>query len=201
MSTAIAYFDQLYQRDQDPWQVQQRWYEQRKRALLLAALPKAHYRHALEPGCGTGELTLALAARCDAVWASDGSADAVHITRGKVSHLRHVQVEQQTWPSAAPWPAGRFDLIVISEWAYYLSREHLQSLVEACRDSLSRDGALVACHWRPDFQERCQPTEAVHAAFGGVAGWHRLVQHEERDFLMTAWSPQPESVAQQEGLT
>ena len=36
-----AYFDQLYRDDADPWLVRQRWYEERKRALLLACLPSA----------------------------------------------------------------------------------------------------------------------------------------------------------------
>ena len=34
------YFDQLYQDNDDPWHYQQRWYEQRKRQLCLAALPQ-----------------------------------------------------------------------------------------------------------------------------------------------------------------
>ena len=32
------YFDQLYQDNDDTWHYQQRWYEQRKRQLCLAAL-------------------------------------------------------------------------------------------------------------------------------------------------------------------
>ena len=49
-----AYFEQLYCQDADPWLVRQRWYEERKRALLLASLPQRRYRHAYEPGCGNG---------------------------------------------------------------------------------------------------------------------------------------------------
>jgi hypothetical protein len=43
MST--AHFQQLYEQADDPWQVRQRWYEQRKRSLLLASLPAPRYRH------------------------------------------------------------------------------------------------------------------------------------------------------------
>jgi hypothetical protein len=45
----------------DPWDTGS-WYERRKRALMLAALPQERYGTALEPGCGTGELTVELAA-------------------------------------------------------------------------------------------------------------------------------------------
>lgn len=36
---ASAHFSALYRGGDDPWQVRQRWYEQRKRALMLACLP------------------------------------------------------------------------------------------------------------------------------------------------------------------
>ena len=60
-----SYVEPLYRQDADPWRVRQRWYEERKRALLLASLPQRRYRHAYEPGCGNGELTAELARRCE----------------------------------------------------------------------------------------------------------------------------------------
>ena len=33
---ALAHFESLYAASEDPWQVRQSWYEQRKRNLLLA---------------------------------------------------------------------------------------------------------------------------------------------------------------------
>jgi hypothetical protein len=44
-SMSTAHFQQLYEQADDPWQVRQRWYEQRKRSLLLASLPAPRYRH------------------------------------------------------------------------------------------------------------------------------------------------------------
>ena len=41
----------------DPWSTRTSWYERRKLAVLAASLPAPRYRHAAEPGCGTGELT------------------------------------------------------------------------------------------------------------------------------------------------
>ncbi len=66
-------FESLYRQSPDPWQVRTSWYEQRKRALLIAALPQARYGRVLEVGCGNGEMTRLLAPRCDMLVAVDGS--------------------------------------------------------------------------------------------------------------------------------
>ena len=54
MSVDSRYFEGLFARDQDPWAFRQRWYEQRKRAITLASLPRRHYRSIFEPGCANG---------------------------------------------------------------------------------------------------------------------------------------------------
>jgi len=67
-----SYFDGLYGASDDPYALRVRWYEERKRALILATLPRRRYQRAFEPGCGIGEFTVALSTRCDMVLASDG---------------------------------------------------------------------------------------------------------------------------------
>ena len=56
-----------------PGTTQDSWYERRKRALTLAALPQERYRSALEVGCSIGTLTADLAPRCDNLLAVDAS--------------------------------------------------------------------------------------------------------------------------------
>ncbi len=63
MSAVQQYFGAIY-RDDDPFGYRERWYEARKRDLLLASLPRARFAHAWELGCSNGELTAALAPRC-----------------------------------------------------------------------------------------------------------------------------------------
>ena len=65
------YFDRMYAQAADPWQLADRWYEQRKYAITMALLPYPRYRHAFEPGCSVGVLTEKLAGRCDHVTATD----------------------------------------------------------------------------------------------------------------------------------
>ncbi|HIV69371.1 MAG TPA: nodulation S family protein [Candidatus Aquabacterium excrementipullorum] len=196
MTQRPDFFDDLYRRDADPWQVHTRWYEQRKQALLLAALPHRRYGRAFETACGTGALTSALAERCDELLASDASETAVRITQAHLARqgaASHVSVVRQALP--ADWPSGRFDLIVVSEWAYYISHADLQALAQACGDSLAPKGCLVACHWRPDFPDRRHTTDALHALLGDHPGWTRMVHHQEEDFLLDVWSPGGPSVA------
>ena len=199
MNDRLAYFDAMYSADADPYAVRTRWYEQRKRAVLLAALPRARYTSAFEPGCGTGALTVQLAQRCDHVLASDFSAPAVETARARTEGLAQVRIARQTLPDDWPQSQGPFDLIVVSEIGYFLSADAMDALAQRCAASLAPDGTLVACDWRPDFAERVLPTERVHAAFTAL-GLPRCALHEEDDFVLQVWCRDARSVAQREGI-
>lgn len=193
------YFDGLYAASEDPYAVRRRWYELRKRSLLLAALPQARYRRAYEPGCGIGELTQALSQRCDHLLASDFSLHAVEIARSRTSALANVHVAQHVLPAQWPRDAGRFDLIVLSELGYFLEGEEMRRLAGCCEASLDADGTLVACDWRADFAQRRLSTDEVHAALAAL-GLARLVLHEEDDFVLRVWTRDGRSVAEREGI-
>ncbi|MGJ7615394.1 MULTISPECIES: class I SAM-dependent DNA methyltransferase [unclassified Variovorax] len=193
------YFDALYAASDDPYVSRERWYEARKRAVLLAALPQARFRNAYEPGCGIGELTLALAARCDRLLSSDFSAQAVALARERTIGCPHVRIARHTLPVDWPRDEGPFDLIVLSEVGYFLQRDDMQRVAEQCSESLDEGGTLVACDWRPDFSERSLSTADVHGMLAGI-GLARLVLHEEDDFVLQVWSRDTRSVAQREGI-
>lgn len=193
------YFDTLYAGGSDPYGVRERWYEARKRAVLLAALPQARYRKAYEPGCGVGELTLALSQRCDELLASDFSPQAVERARERTGACPNVRVAQHTLPADWPHDAAPFDLIVLSEVGYFLQREDMRRVADCCNRSLGADGTLVACDWWPDFAQRSLSTHAVHGALAAL-GLARLVLHEEDDFVLQVWARDARSVAQREGI-
>jgi SAM-dependent methyltransferase len=205
MNSSIANFDTLYEHSDDPWQLRSRWYERRKRQLTLAALPRERYRNAFEPGCAGGELTVLLATRCDTLLAVDLHRKAVELTRARVApvpdvlrgHAR-IHVEQRSIPRE--WPEGAFDLIVVSELAYYLDDDELHALVERVRLNLTNDGTLVACHWRHPFDTALQSAEAIHRHFDAYCGLARIAHHEETDLLLDVWSRDARSVAQCEGI-
>jgi SAM-dependent methyltransferase len=195
----LPYFERLYGASDDPYGLRARWYERRKRALLLACLPQERFATAYEPGCGSGELTAALAARCDHLLASDFSEGALAAARSRTQGLANVQIARHALPQDWPAAQGPFALIVLSELGYFLDADAMQALALHCRACLAEGGTLVACDWRPDFKERALPTQAVHAALEGL-GLPRLLRHEEDDFLLQLWSRDGRSVARREGI-
>ncbi|MEJ8859772.1 class I SAM-dependent methyltransferase [Variovorax robiniae] len=193
------YFEGLYGATDDPYGLRDRWYEQRKRAILLASLPRVRFGSTYEPGCGAAELTVELARRCDAVLASDFSPKAVAAARRRTEGLVNVRVEAHGLPVDWPVAEAPFDLIVLSEVGYFLEPRAMQQVAALCAATLAPDGTLVACDWRPDFSDRAQSTARVHATLAEI-GLPRLVAHAERDFLLQVWSRDGRSVASREGI-
>ncbi len=202
MSLQPGYFDGVYADSDDPWGFADRWYEQRKRSLLLAALPRPRFRDAFEPGCSTGELTAALAPRCERLLATDVAERPLAAARARVAGQSHVSVQQLQVPQQ--WPPRRFDLIVLSELGYYLDEADLDQLLSAAATTLAPDGVLVTCHWRHPAPEYPQTGDEVAAAVNGAArrhDWVSLVAHVEEDFLLDVHgAPGVASVAHADGL-
>jgi SAM-dependent methyltransferase len=198
MSVATPYFDQLFADNDDPWAFRQRWYERRKRALTLALLTRPRYASIFEPGCANGELSAELAPRCDRLVCCDTAAAAVALARGRLLGHAHAQVQQSRLPEQ--WPGGRFELIVLSELCYYLDAGDLNRLIERALASLTDNGQLLACHWRPTIEGCPQTGEQVHALLHERLGMPRVASHHEDDFLLDVWSRDATSVATLEGL-
>ncbi|HEY0290129.1 MAG TPA: class I SAM-dependent methyltransferase [Pseudomonas sp.] len=196
-SVTDDYFDQLFHNSDDPWAFKQRWYERRKRALTLAALPRERYARIFEPGCANGELSAELATRCDRFVGCDTCALAVELARERLADFPRAEVLQARLPQQ--WPAGRFDLIVFSELGYYLSLEDLHRWIDRALASLTDDGQLLACHWRTPIEGCPLTADQVHEVLQQRLGMHRQSYHES-DFLLDVWAWEQGSVAQKEGL-
>ncbi|RJT90627.1 class I SAM-dependent methyltransferase [Cryobacterium melibiosiphilum] len=198
-SLTEPYFNDLYAGTRDPWGFESRWYERRKRALTVAALPRPRFASVLELGCSIGVFTEQLAGRSESVLAVDISEEPLRIARERLAGHPGVDFERLTVPRE--WPAGAFDLIVLSEVGYYCSTADLRRLLERCRSSLTADGVLLACHWRHPVEVYPLTGDAVHAQLARVVGLQRTVHHVEYDFILEIFEPRPaRSVAQREGL-
>ncbi len=198
MSVTTSYFDRMFEGNDDPWAFRQRWYEQRKRALTLAVLTRARYTSVFEPACANGELSAELAARCDRLLCCDTASAAVALASKRLAGFSNVQIEQRCLPEQ--WPSGQFDLIVLSEFCYYLDAADLERLAERCLAALAEGGQLLACHWRPRIEGCPQTAEQVHALLEQRLGLHAVVRHHEDDFLLDLWGRDGASVARLEGL-
>ena len=142
-SLSASYFETKYQADIDPWRFRTSNYEKLKYQTTIGALGKNCYRNGLEIGCSIGVLTAALAKRCDRLMAIDGSETAIREARSQ--HLPNVQFQVAFVPG--DFPAGAFDLILLSEVLYYFSSSDLAELARLCLAALEPDGEIILCHW------------------------------------------------------
>ncbi len=181
-TTPLRRFEWLYDADPDPWGTASRPYERRKRQVTLACLPQQRYRHALDAGCGTGALTVELAARCDRLVAFDGVEVAVRRSQAATAGLSNVEVFEARLPHDLP--EGPWDLLMFSEVLYYLDQTDLaMTLVRA--ESATEPGAeLVAVDWRPPTPDAPRTADNAHAQLLDRAGWEIVVDHREPTFLL-----------------
>lgn len=182
-----AYFDQMYAAAEDPWGFTSRWYEQRKYALTLAALPEPRYASGFEAGCSIGVLSSLLAGRCDRLLSCDVSSDAVKRATERLADLPDVTVEQRRLPEQ--WPEGSYDLVVLSELLYYFGDRDLDAVLSLATTAVAPGGTLVAAHWRHVVADYPQTGDLVHEALASRAeGLVRLVRHVEADFLLDVYT-------------
>lgn len=187
MSTRLpdAYFDEIYAGDDDPWQLSTRWYEQRKYGITLAMLPNPHYRHAFEPGCSIGTLTALLAQRCDQVTAVDVAEAAL---RGADVRLRQAGCRERVTLGRASvdmaWPAGPFDLLVLSEIAYYLDADTLAQVLGRECARLQPGANVVAAHWRHPVADYLLSGDAAHEVIAATPGLTALGRYRDRDVVV-----------------
>ena len=116
---ARRFFDDLWS-DSDPWELEGSEFEQRRFARQLALLEGRRYGRALEIGCGGGAFTRLLAPLCAELVAIDVSEEAIARARSssdagtgieyRVANVMELDLERE----------GTWDLVVLTETAYYL---------------------------------------------------------------------------------
>ncbi len=179
-------FDELYGREQDPWQVGSSWYEQRKLAVVAASLRRRHYASAWDPACGTGHLARHLASVADRVLATDGAPGAIEISRKTCGGLSNVELEICVLP-ATPGDRGAFDLVVLSEFVYYLRPAERRAALAEVRRLSAPQAEIVSVHWRHrphDAYASGEETQTEIVDELSARGWRHPVHHLEEDFVL-----------------
>ncbi|MBW3096407.1 SAM-dependent methyltransferase [Pseudohoeflea coraliihabitans] len=138
----------LYQTSDDPWNLGESSYEQEKYAATLAALSGRRFDLGIEIGCSVGVLSEALAERCSQFVAVDLNPRAVELASSRLSRFPHASVRCAEVP--AEWPAGAYDLIVLSEILYFLSEEEIAALAGRVTNDLKPGGLCVVVVWLGD---------------------------------------------------
>jgi SAM-dependent methyltransferase len=201
MTLQSDYFDHQYAEDDDPWKISVGWYEHRKRAMCLAMLPQPEYIRVFEPACGNGDLTLLLADRCDELVAWDIASAAVDTARLRLADVPHATVEIGAVPQE--WPSGSFDLIVLSEFGYYLDKGDMDALVNRLEQCLLPGGTVLAAHWRHDAPGYPLTGDEVHQRLTESPHLGVLAAYLDEDVRIDVFvrtPPGPRSVATQAGI-
>jgi len=172
--------DDLHREHSDPWGVETRWYEERKRNLVLAVLPRRRFDRVLELGCSTGLLAQSLADRASQVLAVDRSPAALEAARERLANRPEVSVADLDVPT--DWPDGAlFDLVVVSEVGYFLSPAAIEELAARVATSLAPDGVVVLCHRRHSVDGWVMDADEVHERFARAAVPPLQASYRDRD--------------------
>lgn len=157
------YFKKVYDANNDPWDFETSEYEAGKYAATLAALPRSLYENALEIGCSIGVLTQLLAPGCTHLLATDVSQKALDQAADRCKNLTNVSFQRKSFPEELP--DDKFDLIMISEVAYYLSSADWEQAMEKLL-TISQDKTnVVLVHWLPIVHDYPQTGDEVHHTF------------------------------------
>lgn len=157
------YFKMVYDANEDPWNFETSEYEAKKYAATIAALPQKHYEKALEIGCSIGVLTKMLAEKSSDLLATDVSQKALDIAEKRCENLENVRFEKMSFPQELP--DDIYDLIMLSEVAYYLSPDDWELAIASLYDRLQQDGNVVLVHWLPVVHDYPQTGDEVHETF------------------------------------
>ena len=173
-----GFFEDLYVKSPDPFDFETSAYEAAKYQHTVATLPRAHYKQAVEIGCSIGVLTSRLAEKCDNLLGLDISEQALVRARARCAHLAGVRFVRMAVPDE--FPDQIFDLMVVSEVAYYWSTEDLARAKDRIAAHQTTGGHLLLVHWLPIVDYHVQTGDAVHEAWLKDPRW-RLVHGDRRE--------------------
>lgn len=191
MSASAPDFDRLYRQDSDPWNVATSWYEQRKIAIAGACLNEASYSRALDPACGTGHLAREVARRCGAVLACDAAAAAVQAAAATCADLPNVELAVRRLPYDAAASSEPFDLLLLSEFLYYLDAATRSASIDSLLPLLAPRAEVLAVHWREQPEDGTCGGEDVHAElrrYFGERGFRHQVAHFDEEFVLDVFT-------------
>lgn len=169
------YFDDVYNRNDDPWDFENSPYEKQKYEATLAALPRPVYENVFEIGCSIGVLTKQLASRSKRLLSVDVADLALAKAKERLKDFTQVKVEKMTVPQQFPDEA--FDLILLSEVGYYLSKNDLEKLAALMIGHLETGGQLLLVHWTPFVPDYPQTGDEVHDYFMNLCQQKQHLQH------------------------
>lgn len=170
-----SYFDDVYNKKDDPWDFETSEYERKKYQATLEALNRERYDHAFEIGCSIGVLTRLLAERCNKLLSVDASELPLERARRRLKDQPRVTIKKMAVP--AEFPSDSFNLIILSEVGYYWSLPDLRHAQQLIIQHLQPQGQLLLVHWTPFVPDYPLTGDQVHDLFLELAGENGTFRH------------------------
>lgn len=164
-----GYFARIYRDADDPWGFASSDYERRKYDDTLGMLPRRRYRRGFEPGCSIGVLTERLARRCGELLATEIDPRARGAAHRRCESLAGVVVSDLFFPRDSP--PGTYDLVVLSEVAYYWAPDAFARAADLLVGGLLEPGGhLLLAHYTPTLTDYPLTGDEVHERYRARAG-------------------------------
>ena len=97
------------------------------------------------------------------------------------------------------WPRDKFDLIVLSEFLFYLKPDAVEEIAWKAQETLMPGGVILACHWRHPIERCVINGDDAHAALRSFIKLPNQCSVLEPDVRLDVWSAGP-TLAEREGL-
>ncbi|WJW80162.1 SAM-dependent methyltransferase [Bartonella sp. TP] len=173
-------FDLLYENSFDPWDYLTSRYEEEKYLTSLKTLPKQNYNRILELGCSIGVFTDKLASMAKSVYAIDSSTLALKRAKHICSKHNNIHFIQTKIPYNMPKLLyKKFDLIILSEFLYYLTPEELQKLAYFIAQCLTSSAHLLLVSYSLPIDEQIQGPQAAEYFCSFLAATNKVSFRQE----------------------
>lgn len=180
------WFEKLYAEQGDPWDFETSAYERAKYDHTLDRLPGGPIGDLLEVGCANGVLTERLADRCGRLLGIDVSDTALAAARDRLAGRTNVRLERMRFPAEAP--AGPFDLVLLSEVAYYWDSGDLGRAAGFLGHAVPSGGHVLLVHWTGDTDYPKSGDEAVAELRAGLGNAVTEILSERRErYRLDLW--------------
>ena len=183
MRADLDHLHALYATTDDPWRFRSSPYEAMKYGATLDALPRESFDHALEIGCGNGELARRIAPRCAGYTGLDAVEVALEAARRAVPAGRFVQGFLP-----CELPGGDYDLVVLSEILYFLDPDGIDALA-AQIDRRWAGADVLAVTWCGPSGHMLGGEEACGLLAAATARRHEAVARVSPDFRIDRFAP------------
>jgi predicted TPR repeat methyltransferase len=186
-SLDAAYFDGIFEQDDDPWNLATSNYEKEKFEQTISAIADRRYTQALEVGCAHGVLTGRLVGLCDRLLAIDISSKALEKAHHRVGDRSGLSLQQMAFPKETPDTAD-FDLIILSEVVYYWGVVDLDRAGEWLKDHVARNGRIILVHYIGETDYPHSGDDAVDALWAHLKSlYHRRRSDREDGYRLDLW--------------